>query len=147
MIRDHILVAVDGSPNSQRALKAASELMSDSGELSVVLAYHVSPEYVALASQMADGPSFSRRLHQQAKNHAAEVLDGVIAESSGLPEHTKKKLLHGRPGETIIEAALEGDCSLIVLGSRGRGEVRSVLFGSVSHYVLHNAPCPVLVVP
>lgn len=147
MIHDRILVAVDGSPNSQRALKAALELRGDSGELIIVLAYHLAPEYVSLASQMADGPSFARRLQEQVKSQAAEMLDQVIAESQAMPAEVKNKLLEGRPGPVIVQAASDEKASLIVLGSRGRGGVQSMLFGSVSHHVLHNAPCPVLVVP
>jgi hypothetical protein len=46
----------------------------------------------------------------------------------------------------LIHQIEVGTHDLVVMGSRGRGAVRSVLLGSISHYVLHHSPVPVLIV-
>jgi nucleotide-binding universal stress UspA family protein len=51
----------------------------------------------------------------------------------------------GRPAEAIVEEAARFRADLIVMGSRGRGPLRSALLGSVSAEVVDRAPCPVLI--
>ena len=51
----------------------------------------------------------------------------------------------GEPGPTICEVAARVRADVVVLGSHGHGWLQRVLIGSVSHHVLHHAPCPVLV--
>jgi hypothetical protein len=46
----------------------------------------------------------------------------------------------------LIEQIKRGGHDLIAMGSRGRGAIRAALLGSVSHYVLHHTPIPVLIV-
>lgn len=52
----------------------------------------------------------------------------------------------GDPGESIVSAAASEDADLVVVGTHGRGKIGRLLVGSVSEYVMRNAPCPVLVV-
>lgn len=52
----------------------------------------------------------------------------------------------GEPGFWICKLAEENGCDLIVLGRRGREGLQEAILGSVSNYVLHNAPCSVLTV-
>jgi nucleotide-binding universal stress UspA family protein len=52
----------------------------------------------------------------------------------------------GAPGPVLCERAEALGADVVVVGSRGRGAIRRALLGSVSTYVVHNAPCPVLVV-
>lgn len=57
----------------------------------------------------------------------------------------KMKTASGKPGEVIVSMAKEEKAGLIVIGSRGLGRLKRTLVGSVSDYVLHNAPCPVCI--
>ena len=79
MISDCILVAVDGSENSLRALRAASEVSYErEGKLVVMNAFHVPPEYDSLASQMADGSHFISRLGKQAQPEVLNLIGILI---------------------------------------------------------------------
>lgn len=65
------------------------------------------------------------------------------AELAGISVETTQK--QGSPGEIICEVAKDCQADLILLGSRGRAGLSEWLLGSVSNYVMHHAPCSVLV--
>jgi nucleotide-binding universal stress UspA family protein len=56
-----------------------------------------------------------------------------------------KAIFSGKPGEVIVDMALEEKASMIVMGTRGLGTIRRTIMGSVSDYVVHHAHCPVVV--
>jgi len=56
-----------------------------------------------------------------------------------------KAIFSAKPGEVIVDLALEEKANMIVMGSRGLGTIRRTLIGSVSDYVVHHAHCPVVV--
>lgn len=51
----------------------------------------------------------------------------------------------GRPGEVIVEIAKQENVAMIITGTRGQGKIRRTFLGSVSDYVVHHSPMPVLV--
>lgn len=59
---------------------------------------------------------------------------------------TNYKQIYGNPARTICKTAQQWQANLIVIGRRGRSGLREILLGSVSNYVLHHAPCSVLIV-
>lgn len=67
------------------------------------------------------------------------------ARASGV-EDTNGLLLEGAPANAILEAAKEKQAELIVVGSRGHGDLKSLVLGSISHKLLQDAECPCLVV-
>lgn len=73
----------------------------------------------------------------------ADLDDALESLGSGVP--MRPELVDGTPEEVLVERAAELD--LLIMGSRSYGPLRRVLLGSVSHVVLQQSPCPVLVVP
>lgn len=55
------------------------------------------------------------------------------------------KQMSGKPGEAIVEAAIEENADMVVVGTRGLGKVKRAFLGSVSDYCVHHSPVPVLV--
>jgi nucleotide-binding universal stress UspA family protein len=87
---------------------------------------------------------------------AFEALrDGALRDSEAIIERTaaslridnvETRLLEGRPGEVLCALAAEVFASALIMGTRGRGGIKRALLGSVSDYVVRNAPCPVVVI-
>lgn len=139
-----VLIATDGSDFAIRAAQQAATVLADDVEYTVVMVVRP-PTYVAgpvggmPASAMAD-PALIEAADDEA--HAA-----VTATAEHVDIRSSERVEHGDPGTVICEIAEHEAFDLIVLGSHGSGLIKRVLLGSVSHHVLHHAPCPVLLVP
>jgi nucleotide-binding universal stress UspA family protein len=78
----------------------------------------------------------------EVESEAAEEVREAAGEAPG-----DLRIVKGEPAQVLLEAAREEDAALVVVGSRGRGALRSAFLGSVSHEVGGRARCPVVVVP
>lgn len=139
---NQIVVGIDGSPASARALDYAIERASGTGE--EVLAVHAYQQlsFAAGGRTGALAQDIDTKAVEAAERLAAELVAGADADRSGVAVRASGVI--GRPGETL--ARLSAEASLVVVGSRGRTPVQQLLLGSVSHEVLHRAECPVVVV-
>jgi nucleotide-binding universal stress UspA family protein len=88
-------------------------------------------------------PDWNDLLKEYASDVLAEVE--VAASADGVPVETV--MLRGVAPDEIVRFADEREAEVVVIGCRGWGGVRRLLFGSVSSAVLHHAQCPVVVVP
>jgi nucleotide-binding universal stress UspA family protein len=80
------------------------------------------------------------------KGEAEAILKNCCAEVGDVPCAVHSGILEGSPAEAIIEVANTSKCDLIVMGSRGLGQLAGLLLGSTSQKVVAHAPCPVLIV-
>ena len=76
------------------------------------------------------------------------ILDRAqnIAKGNGVDADTILQTTYGNPAQAIVKVAEEQKFDLIVVGAKGHSLLRNLSVGSVCDAVLHNAPCPVLVV-
>lgn len=137
-----VVVGVDGSAHADEALRfAVAEAGRRGVGLVVVSAFSLLEVTVGLDFGAVLPEMFST-LHDAAERMAADALERVGAGSSGVP--VEVRVVEDLPAAAI--RSVGSGASLVVVGSRGRGEIRGVLLGSVSHAVLTAAPWPVVVV-
>ena len=138
-----IIVGVDGSGHSQRALGWA---MHEAAIRHVPLTVLTVREAVrGYYSDMAIYPNDPART-EEARTAAQAETDKVLAGLDGpRPESVTVKAAHGFPVEELINAGKDAD--MIVLGSRGAGGFTRLMMGSVAGQVAQHAYCPVLLVP
>jgi nucleotide-binding universal stress UspA family protein len=139
------LVAFDGSTHAEAALGEAIDLVrATHGRLTLLSAvpdhmsaWGVGGPYWAPVSLERLGDQVERA-HVRMLGHAADRVPPDIP--------VTKLLRRGPAASAILDEARNRNYDLIVIGSRGRGELRSLLLGSVVHAVLQSSPLPVLVV-
>jgi nucleotide-binding universal stress UspA family protein len=130
-----IAVGVDGSAVSMAALQwAIAEAQLWSARLIVIHAWHY--PYVGAPGGMVD-------VAPLVQEDASSLLDEAIA-TVGDNVQVERRLVHDSAVHTLLDIGSEAD--LVVVGSHGKGVVRSVVLGSVTQSLLHHATCPVAVV-
>jgi len=135
-----ILVPMDGSKNSRRGLEMAISVARQFGAtITGVYSINEPPH-----SEFRGVGSVRDSLNDEIKKFMEEAK--VLAAQNGIV--FKEKLMRGDIGYNIIKLAhnKKEKFNLIVIGSRGRGSIKEIFFGSVSNYVIHVAKIPVLVV-
>ncbi len=143
-----VLLAVDGSEGARKATEWVRDLARKLAGLEVTLLQVVKPvdfRYVAVES----GGSGWQRVLDELEAGARERARGLVEETEGsFPAEARTTVMVtvGDPATEIVNTAREIGADLIVVGSRGLGQVKGILLGSVSDRVVHLANCPVLVV-
>ena len=150
---ERILVAVDGSPQSNLALTTASDLACTLGiNLELI---HVIPDIPAVYSYtayeyapMIDFEKYQHDLEAESQAIIAAALALLDAHSPKVADvRTSRVPANGmRLGDAIIKTAKEHEADLIVIGTHGRSGVDLLLLGSVAERVSHRSEVPVLMI-
>jgi nucleotide-binding universal stress UspA family protein len=154
-----ILVAVDTSELSQTVFARALELAqacSAKLHLCHCLNMEAHPELIvpAMSVGMTDMGSYPRLVDasvwqehmQQQQKQVLDLLKNYSQTAVELGIPTEYKCHQGEVGSSICSLAKEWQADLVMMGRRGRTGLSEALLGSVSNYVLHHAPCAVLVI-
>ena len=146
--RPQVVVGIDGSPGSREALVQALIAAARRGaDLDVVSSYSIQLYY--LGGRPVDVPDVAS-IRDDQEERARAVVEEVQAEIpvsgvSGIRDVAVTVSVTGSPPAQALLERAEG-AALLVVGSRGRGGVRSALLGSVALHCVTHARCPVLVV-
>jgi nucleotide-binding universal stress UspA family protein len=134
---EHILVAVDGSPKSEQTIAIAIDMAQR--YTSSVTVVHVREYERYEGSDVDMGPPIS----------GEQLVGDVVARfrEARLEVHGElRRVSSGDTPQQIVEVAQQAKADLIILGSRGMTEWKSLLLGGVATKVVHHATCPVLLV-
>ena len=136
---DRILVAVDHSEMSDRAVHAARDLaVLSNGEVWVL---HLREREMGAKTGVL-------RIDETTQEASDQVAASVnVLTEAGVKAHGEvRNTIFGFAAREIVSDAIEVDADVIVMGSRGRGDLAGLLLGSTAHKVIHLSDRPVLVV-
>jgi len=152
---EKILVALDGSEHSLRALEIAIQLAKKfGGKITLIHVYSVTvrpiimPEPTTLTPPGVPvmTPAEVSKVVEATRKAGARVLGDGEQKVKAEKVQVETTLVEGQVVQEITRTAKEGKFDIIVMGARGISRIREMLLGSVSDGVIRHAPCPVLVV-
>ncbi|MEQ8235946.1 MAG: universal stress protein [Syntrophomonadaceae bacterium] len=137
-----ILIPVDGSVGAEKAVRFAI-LIAEGKEKEITL-LNVQPSYnlpnIKIFFNQEQINTFQQEGSQEVFARSLEITDSLSTQVRTL-------LRIGDPGKEICAEAKASGTDLIVMGYRGLGGIKRTIMGSVATHVLHETPCPVLIVP
>ncbi|MDF1670394.1 MAG: universal stress protein [Roseovarius sp.] len=144
-MKNVVLLAVDGSEGSERALSHAMS-RAKSGGAKVVVAY-----VIEWSPYSFNTPEENAERHNRRESEIERANSGVVvpamAKLADAGIEAEGLVRHGKPAETLSAIAKEVGAAQIVIGRRGQSGVKALIFGSVAGNLVQTAPVPVVVVP
>ena len=142
---DTYVVAVDGSPGSDRALQTAINL-GKTQDVKIILAHVI--EWSAFSFHTPEELAERHKRREEELERANEAVLGPsekATKAAGLKCETI--VLHGHPAETLVKIADDNNAGIIFIGRKGQSKMGSLLFGSVAGSLVQISPVAVTVVP
>jgi nucleotide-binding universal stress UspA family protein len=139
-----IVVGVDGSESSIDATRVAVDLArARSAKLYIVTVVRPPEGWWGIVGS----PPTAEALGDSLSDAQRDVLDRALraTDFSDIDYETQEEI--GEPSSRLIDVCNRVDADILVVGRRGSGLFRRMVVGSVANHVVHEAPCPVLVVP
>jgi len=134
-----IIVALDGSEQSLLALNHARAIAECFR--SKLILVHAFPH----TSDLRNSIDYNNLVAVRIKR-GEEIIETARKQLGRISITVDEELLEGPAPEAILSVTATRNADLIVMGSRGMGSLKGIMFGSVSLKVAHYAPCPVMVV-
>jgi nucleotide-binding universal stress UspA family protein len=142
-----ILVAVDGSAHAKKAVKLASEIAIKCDARLIIVNVIKSAELPESLRDFTDVKSIKGPPPAVLRRAAGKVIDEARSRARGAGvSDVRTKVLKGSPERMIVDYARKKHADMIVMGSRGLGDVEGMLLGSISRSVGLLADCPCLTV-
>ncbi|EEM18522.1 universal stress protein [Bacillus pseudomycoides] len=135
-----IILACDGSEHAIRAAKHAVHISTLSKEVTVEVVYVVDSR--AAKSDIIQGQTNIETISASRKDRLKEIE--ILLQQEGVSY--KITILHGDPGNTLVQYVNTGDIDLVIVGSRGLNTLQEMVLGSVSHKIAKRVKCPVMIV-
>jgi nucleotide-binding universal stress UspA family protein len=140
-----VLYATDGSEQSAAAGRLVASMAWPAGS-SVRVVCAVDAGAAFFGAPLAPAvPANADLLEQQLRDDGKRIVEAAVAELSSANVAVDCMVADDRPATAVVEEARDWPADLIVMGSRGHGQIASMVLGSVSAEVVDHAPCPVLV--
>ena len=133
-----IVVGVDGSGHADHAVRVAAKIAAETNDKVVV--FH------GVVVHAAKGTVYVTESGDDAQHLVDRYVAQLAAADVPATGEVHRELAIGTGG-ALIDVAMSHQAGLIVVGTRGRSDLTSMLLGSVAHEVVHKSPLPVLVVP
>jgi nucleotide-binding universal stress UspA family protein len=143
------ILCTDGSPPALEALASGLSLLRPVDTVVIVTVIEEPDEGLVMGASGFAGGAMSPETYETLREDTEAEGQRIVAEakSSLGVDGAATHVLQGHPGKALCDLAGELSASAIVMGSRGRGGIKRALLGSVSDYVVRNAPCPVVITP
>lgn len=144
-----ILIATDGSTFSENAVEKCREFIPKARQTQIKIISVVEGVYSIAAEPFVGSTDYYIHLETELRNHATKAVakaEKIIKDKFAESVSVQTEVIPGNVKEIIIDEAQKFEADVIVVGSHGYGFLSRVLLGSISDFVVHHAPCSVLVV-
>ncbi len=141
-----ILFATDNSAHSDKALPQVIDLAKSNNSKVIVLNTYYIPKNLRTNNDSEQHYANLDKMEKNLIDYGNKIVNHVKEKLEEQNINVKAIVVNGPAGITIVNKAKEENCDLIIVGTRGMGNIQNPLISSVSNFVIHNAKCSVLLV-